>query len=100
MIVAFPSHTRLLFFWGGGGTDMVLGKRWLFSIGNGAEIRPLKMGRKSPDATLYSISSESSLFAKISIYESLVYKKGLTLLIFYLIETLLQTQQTQIRQLL
>ena len=27
---------------------MVLGKRWLFSIGNGAEIRPLEMGRKSP----------------------------------------------------
>ena len=25
---------------------MVLGKRWLFSIGNGAEIRPLKNGRK------------------------------------------------------
>ena len=30
---------------------MVLGKRWLFSIGNGAEIRPLEMGRKSPDPT-------------------------------------------------
>ena len=27
---------------------MVLGKRWLFSIGNGAEIRPLEMGKKSP----------------------------------------------------
>ena len=27
---------------------MVLGKRWLFSIWNGAEIRPLEMGRKSP----------------------------------------------------
>ena len=26
---------------------MVLGKKWLFSIGNGAEIRPLEMGRKS-----------------------------------------------------
>ena len=24
-------------------------KRWLFSIGNGAEIRPLEMGRKSPE---------------------------------------------------
>ena len=23
-------------------------KRWLFSIGNGAEIRPLETGRKSP----------------------------------------------------
>ena len=27
---------------------MVLGKRWLFSIGNGAEIQPLEIGRKSP----------------------------------------------------
>ena len=27
---------------------MVLGKRWLFSIRNLAEIRPLEMGRKSP----------------------------------------------------
>ena len=27
---------------------MVLGKKWLFSIGNGAEIRPLEMNRKSP----------------------------------------------------
>ena len=24
-------------------------KRWLFSIGNGAEIRPLEMGRKGPE---------------------------------------------------
>ena len=28
---------------------MVLGKRWLFLIGNVAEIRPLEKGRKSPD---------------------------------------------------
>ena len=27
---------------------MVLGKRWLFSFGNGAEIEPLEKGRKSP----------------------------------------------------
>ena len=27
---------------------MVFGKRWLFLIGNGAEIRPLEKGRKSP----------------------------------------------------
>ena len=27
---------------------MVLEKKWLFFIGNGAEIRPLEMGRKSP----------------------------------------------------
>ena len=31
---------------------MVLGKRWLFSIGNGAHIRPLEMGRKSPKIPL------------------------------------------------
>ena len=30
---------------------MVLGKRWLFSIGNGAEIQPLEKGRKCPDIT-------------------------------------------------
>ena len=29
-------------------TNMVLGKRWLFSIGNGATIRPREKGRKSP----------------------------------------------------
>ena len=29
---------------------MVLGKRWLFLIGNGAEIRIIEMGRKSQDA--------------------------------------------------
>ena len=28
---------------------MVFGKRWLFSIGSGAEIRPQEMGRKSPE---------------------------------------------------
>ena len=28
---------------------MVLGKRSLFSIGNGAEIGPLEMGRKGPE---------------------------------------------------
>ena len=27
---------------------MVLGKRWLFLTGNGAEIRPLEMSRKGP----------------------------------------------------
>ena len=31
---------------------MALGKKWLFSIGNGAEIRPLEMGRKSPEYLL------------------------------------------------
>ena len=43
------------FFFGGGGGGGGGGeltwyweKRWLFSIGNGAKIRPLEMGRKSP----------------------------------------------------
>ena len=31
-----------------GKTDMVLGKKWLFLIGNGAENQPLEKGRKSP----------------------------------------------------
>ena len=34
--------------------DMVLGKRWLFSIGNGAEIRPLQKGIKCPGITYLS----------------------------------------------
>ena len=42
----------LLFFYLGK-TDMVLGKRWLFLIGNGAEVRPLEMGRKSPAFSLH-----------------------------------------------
>ena len=32
----------------GGKSDMVLGKKVTFLIGNGAEIRPLEMGRKGP----------------------------------------------------
>ena len=35
-----------------GKMDIVLEKRWLFSIGNGAEIQPLEMGRKSPEDSL------------------------------------------------
>ena len=31
---------------------MVLGKKWLFWIGNEAEIGPLEMGRKSPRVAL------------------------------------------------
>ena len=33
---------------------MVLGKRWLFLIRNGAKIRPLEMGRKGPGVILFS----------------------------------------------
>ena len=32
---------------------MVLGKRWLFSFGKGAEIRLLEKGRKSPGMAEY-----------------------------------------------
>ena len=42
-------------------------KRWLFSIGNGAEIRPLEMGRKSPGRNKASISCNKLNIAKICI---------------------------------
>ena len=35
-----------------GKTDMELGKRWLFSNGNGVKIWPLEKGRKSPGIQL------------------------------------------------
>ena len=38
---------------------MVLGKRWLFSIGNGTEIVPLEKGRKSPVRSSLSAAEES-----------------------------------------
>ena len=38
-----------------GTTDLVLGKMGLFSIGNGAEIRPLEMGRNFIKIMLFSI---------------------------------------------
>ena len=38
-------------------------KRWLFSIGNGAEIRSLEKGRKSPVRTLKDNLLEIDLFA-------------------------------------
>ena len=40
---------------------MVLGKKWLFLIGNGAEFRPLEMGRKGPgrDISNLLISDET-----------------------------------------
>ena len=43
---------------------MVLGKRWLFSIGNGAEIQPLEIGRKSP-VLLYRIKLSTIFEPKI-----------------------------------
>ena len=36
---------------------MVLGKMWLFMIGNVAEIRPLEMGRKGPGLTVLQLIS-------------------------------------------
>ena len=45
---------------------MVLGKKWLFLIGNGAEIRPLEMGRKGPDACIpnpkFMVMAKTSAF--------------------------------------
>ena len=56
---------------------MILGKRWLFSIGNGAEIWPLEMGRKPPaDFVADQPSHLHSLISAILIrsLESLVSK--------------------------
>ena len=39
---------------------MVMGKKWLFSIGNGAEIRPLEKGRNCPDYNFFSLPSFDS----------------------------------------
>ena len=46
---------------------MVLGKRWLFSIGNGAKIRPPEMGRKSPakEQTVNLLHSENTVNSEI-----------------------------------
>ena len=35
-------------------------KKWLFSIGNGAEIRPLEKGRKSPAIKTYLVGTEKN----------------------------------------
>ena len=48
---------------------MVLGKRWLFSIGNWAKIRPLEMGRKSPVGNLaHFFLLSADLFSSNSTY--------------------------------
>ena len=66
-----------------GKTDMVLEKRWLFSIRNGAEIRSLEMGRKSPgsqwvDTPWYVTCRESYLqFLPISMSMSSTVNKTL-----------------------
>ena len=39
---------------------MVLGEKWLFSVGNGAIIRPLEKGRKSPGFVLASLSNKQT----------------------------------------
>ena len=46
---------------------MVLGKRWLFLIGNGAEIRPLEKGRKGP---VVSVAEQTGLIPKESFFSS------------------------------
>ena len=49
---------------------MVLGKRWLFSIGNGAEIRPLEKVGKSPAHVynlLFMTSHGKMLYSEIQI---------------------------------
>ena len=49
---------------------MLLGKRWLLLIGNRAKIRPLEMGRKSPDFTkkLYENDHEFSYSSFVKSY--------------------------------
>ena len=43
---------------------MVLGKRWLFSIGNGAEIWPLEKGRKSPALCNITLKSSAEILSE------------------------------------
>ena len=43
---------------------MVLGKRWLFSIWNGAEIRPLEKGRKPPALCNLTLKSSAKIFSQ------------------------------------
>ena len=47
---------------------------WLFLIGNGAEIRPLEMGRKGPDllALSYDVLSGSDITSCVKIDKPLV----------------------------
>ena len=40
---------------------MVLGKRWLFAIGKGAEIRSLEKGRKSPAIIPITVSHSRAI---------------------------------------
>ena len=40
---------------------MVLGKMWLFSIGNGAEIQPLEKGRKSPEKIMFTFKFHAQI---------------------------------------
>ena len=57
---------------------MVLGKNLLFLIGNGAEIRPLEMGRKGPESIGMGNKKKSSstLFCKNltqSVFKTVIY---------------------------
>ena len=45
---------------------MVLGKRWLFSIGNGAEIRPLEKGRKPLSFDDFYVATHFQSFSSCS----------------------------------
>ena len=53
-------------------TDMVLRKRWLFSIGNGPGIRPLEIDRKSLVTWPSSISFEIYMSQKLTFKGALV----------------------------
>ena len=45
---------------------MVLGKNVAFSIGNGAEIQPLEMGRKAPDRRSYILYMSAHVLFNLS----------------------------------
>ena len=47
---------------------MVMGKMWLFLIGNGAEIRPLEKGRKCPKC-FKILNTSFSVFNKMLGYQ-------------------------------
>ena len=57
VIVSHISSIFFLLFLIGKIRHGIGGKRWLFSIGNEAEIRPLEMGRKSPDTESHTASA-------------------------------------------
>ena len=57
---------------------MVLGKGWQFSIANGTKIRPLEMGRKSPEHFFKDDLTVWTCTQMLSIIQSYIIKLILT----------------------